>query len=255
MSDAGQAHAAPLQLTGERTAPGHARENYWFRRHEVAYAWLAHRWRGLGGVVVDAGSGEGYGAEMLRSGLGSQVLALEFDQAAAIHAAASYPHVATLRANLDALPLASGTVDLVVSMQVIEHLWDLGRFIAECRRVLRPDGIVVLATPNRLTFSPGLARGEKPTNPFHVEEFDASQVHGMLQAAGFGDIELWGLHHGPGIAEDLVPRQVEAALADEWPLGLVAEVGAVTTADFVIRADGIDESLDLIGIGRAPRSA
>src|SRR4051794_37181001 len=45
-----------LTLTGERTLPGIATENYWFRRHEVAYAWLAP-WC-TGARVVDAGCGE-----------------------------------------------------------------------------------------------------------------------------------------------------------------------------------------------------
>ena len=32
---------AELQLTGERTLPGVWQENYWFRRHEAGYRWLA----------------------------------------------------------------------------------------------------------------------------------------------------------------------------------------------------------------------
>jgi hypothetical protein len=47
-----------LPLTGERTVPGVAKENYWFRRHEVAYLEL------LGycadAVVLEAGCGEGW---------------------------------------------------------------------------------------------------------------------------------------------------------------------------------------------------
>lgn len=37
----------PLPLTGERTIPGLAEENYWFRRHEVVYQRLADRCAGL----------------------------------------------------------------------------------------------------------------------------------------------------------------------------------------------------------------
>ena len=51
-----------LALTGERTVPGIARENYWFRRHLVVYEALAPRCRG---VVLEAGCGEGYGADLL----------------------------------------------------------------------------------------------------------------------------------------------------------------------------------------------
>ena len=48
-----------LPLTGERTVPGIAREQYWFARHEVVYRWLAARCAGAS--VLEAGSGEGYG--------------------------------------------------------------------------------------------------------------------------------------------------------------------------------------------------
>ena len=54
---------AALPLTGERTIPGLAQENYWFRRHEVVYERLADRCAGRD--VLEAGCGEGYGAALL----------------------------------------------------------------------------------------------------------------------------------------------------------------------------------------------
>lgn len=247
-----RAAVSDLELTGERTVPGLGRENYWFRRHEAAYSWAADAVALRGRTVVDAGSGEGYGSLMLRAAGAAHVVALEYDEQAAMHSARQYPPVKTVRANLDALPLGTGCVDVLVSMQVIEHLWDLGGFLAECRRVLRPGGSVIVATPNRLTFSPGLGRREKPTNPFHVEEFDPAQVAGMLANAGFCDVAVWGVHAGPQVAPDLVQRQVHAVLAGSWPPDLLAEVEAVSVADFHISLDQVPESLDLIGVGRVP---
>ena len=58
---AGQRHELPL--TGERTVPGIPEENYWFRRHEVAYRELLTY--GADAVVLEAGCGEGYGADLL----------------------------------------------------------------------------------------------------------------------------------------------------------------------------------------------
>ena len=52
-----------MALTGERTVPGLAEENYWFRRHEVVYRHLADRCTGRD--VLEAGSGEGYGADLI----------------------------------------------------------------------------------------------------------------------------------------------------------------------------------------------
>ena len=124
-----------------------------------------------------------HGAQMLRDAGASRVIALEYDESAAAHAGLAYPMVRTVRANLDALPLPDRSIDMLVTMQVVEHLWDLPRFLRECRRVLRPGGLIAAATPNRPTFSPGLGRGERPANPFHVEEFDAEQVAQMLAGA------------------------------------------------------------------------
>ncbi len=243
---------AELVLTGERTVPGLDRENYWFRRHEAAYAWVIAEFPTAGSTIVDAGSGEGYGAAMLRAAGAQRVIALEYDEAAAEHSARAYADVSTVRANLDSLPVADASIDLLVTMQVIEHLWDLRGFLAECRRVLRAGGTIIAATPNRFTFSPGLGRREKPTNPFHVEEFDAAQVAGMLVHAGFERVEVFGVHHGPRNRPDVVARQIAAVLSDSWPDDLLAEVAATTVDDFAIGPEHLATSLDLIGVGRVP---
>src|SRR5690606_27581137 len=137
----------PLELTGERTLPGVAGEEYWFARHLAAYDWLADAVPLVGRCVVDAGRGEGYGAERLRAGGAGAVVALELDAAAAAHSRAAYEDVATVRANLATLPLADGCVDVLVSLQVVEHLWDLSGFLVDCGRVLRRHGVLVLTTP------------------------------------------------------------------------------------------------------------
>jgi SAM-dependent methyltransferase len=230
-------------LTGERTVPGIAREQYWFARHEVVYRWLATRCAGA--TVIEAGSGEGYGADILRRA-GAHVIAIDYDSAALAHSARTYdlPHV---QANLAALPFRRA--DAVVSLQVIEHLWDLPRFLREVRRIA--DWTCV-STPNRLTFSPGLPRGQKPTNPFHVEEFDADQLRELLQHAGFDEIQILGVHDGPTLAArpTLIAEQIQAALDDDWPAELEAFVAKVRAEDFVLHAADIDSSLDLVAVAR-----
>jgi SAM-dependent methyltransferase len=48
----------------------------------------------------------------------------------------------------EALPVATGSIDLVVCNDVIEHLVDPDRLMEEIRRVLAPGGHLVLSTPN-----------------------------------------------------------------------------------------------------------
>ncbi|MDQ1658808.1 MAG: hypothetical protein QOD41_3891 [Cryptosporangiaceae bacterium] len=235
-----------LGLTGERTLPGIPEENYWFRRHEAAYAavvpWVT------GAHVVEAGAGEGYGAALLAETARS-VLALDYDAAAAAHAAVRYPELTVARANLAALPVRDGSADVIVNLQVIEHLWDQPGFLAECARALRPAGTLVVTTPNRLTFSPG---EDAPVNPFHTRELTAAELAELL-APHFRVVRMYGVHHGPRIGRfDKHFRGFTAAqLATppaEWHPALRRAVANVRITDFRITEDGIDASLDLFAV-------
>ncbi len=138
-----------MQVTGERTVPGVAHENYWFRRHQVMYEWLLPY---VGGAdVLEAGASEGYGADLMRP-VAASVAALDYDADAVRHVASTYPHVPVVHGNLVRLPFADDCFDAVVSLQTVEHLWDQETFVGECVRVLRPGGRFIASTPNRLTF-------------------------------------------------------------------------------------------------------
>ncbi len=251
----------PLPLTGERTLPGVPGEEYWFARHEAAYRWVAAAHGDLlrGGVVVEAGSGEGYGAAILREAGARLVVALELDEAAASHAGSTYTGVTTTRANLAAMPLAPGSADVLVSLQVIEHLWDLPAFLLDCAAAVRPGGLVVVTTPNRPVFSPGLGRGERPTNPFHVEELDAEQLASLLTGSGLADVDVLGLRHGARIVAwerqtgaGIVAAQIAAVTgAGPVPDGLGAFVSSITCSDFTI-GDLTSDAQDLVAIAVRP---
>jgi SAM-dependent methyltransferase len=235
-----------LELTGERTLPGIPAENYWFRRHEAAYDAVVPFCPGA--VVLEAGCGEGYGADRIAT-VARTVLGLDYDAAAARHAAAAYPRVVALRGNLAGLPVADGAVDVVATLQVIEHLWDQPGFLAECHRVLRPAGTLLISTPNRLTFSPP----NRPLNPFHHRELDPAELLALLDGAGFEITRLLGLRHGPRLRrlDRLYGSLVDAQLAGPpatWHPGLRRAVAAVRTSDFVLGADNLDSSLDLLAV-------
>jgi len=238
-----------LPLTGERTVPGIPAENYWFRRHEAAYEFVAPLVAGR--TVLEVGCGEGYGTDLLAR-TARRVLGIDYDALTAAHARATYPAAWFVRANLAALPVPSGSVDVLATLQVIEHVWNHGEFVRECLRVLRPGGLLMVTTPNRLTFSPGL---DAPLNPFHTKEFTASELSGLIAANGFGIEAVLGLHAGPrlGVLDARYGSFVAAQLAGpptDWPAGLHADVGAVTTADFPIHERDVDASLDLIVLAR-----
>jgi 2-polyprenyl-3-methyl-5-hydroxy-6-metoxy-1,4-benzoquinol methylase len=53
------------------------------------------------------------------------------------------------------IPLPSGSVDVIVSLQVLEHVKDPGKVLSEAWRVLRPGGAMYLACENYLAFREG----------------------------------------------------------------------------------------------------
>lgn len=246
-----------LPLTGERTIPGLAEENYWFRRHEVVYTRLADRCADKD--VLEAGCGEGYGADLIAD-VARRVVALDYDEATVEHVRARYPRVEMHHGNLAALPLADASLDVVVNFQVIEHLWDQPQFVGECLRVLRPGGVLLMSTPNRITFSPGR---ETPVNPFHTRELDAAELTELLTDAGFEMEAMLGVFHGPRLQEldarhggSIIDAQIARAVADApWPQDLLDDVAAVRTDDFDLLPAAerdIDASLDLVAIAVRP---
>ncbi|MEU4803625.1 class I SAM-dependent methyltransferase [Actinosynnema sp. NPDC023587] len=250
MSDVSAVPAPSLPLTGERTIPGISHENYWFRRHEAAYLDLVHHCAGA--VVLEAGCGEGYGAALIARHA-ARVIALDYDPATAAHAARAYPGLAVVRGNLAALPLAAASVDVVANFQVIEHLWDQEGFLAECARVLRPGGRLLVTTPNRITFSPGR---DTPLNPFHTRELAAGELADLLVGAGLEVELLAGLRHGPALRAldarfggSVIDAQVAVVVDDNpWPEDLLAAVAGVRGEDFEITTDDLAASLDLVAV-------
>lgn len=237
--------------------PGVVSENYWFRRHEAAYRYLAPEVRG--GILVELGPGEGYGTAMLAAHA-EHAVAIDYDGLSIRHLAAAYPGVSAVQGNLASIPVRSNAASTVASLQVIEHVWDHPQFVAECARVLAPGGLLIVTTPNRLTFSPGLGRRERPVNAYHCREYDADELGAELADWLPGwTVSLHGLGHGPRLraweAEhgDLAAAQ-QLTDPDQWSSGLSQLVRSVRCEDFelgTLDADCLDRCLDLVAVAQS----
>ncbi|NUR98259.1 MAG: class I SAM-dependent methyltransferase [Kribbellaceae bacterium] len=232
-----------LPLTGERTAPGIWHENYWFARHDAAYRWItANLPIERPGRVLDAGCGEGYGAELLRLAGASSVTGLDYEDTTLRHVRRVYPQVNVARGNLVQTPFADRAFTTITSLQTIEHLWEQPRFVAECARIIAPQGTLVLSTPNRLTFPSG--------NWYHTRELTAAEFTELLEPH-FEITHALGLHHGAKLNawEARYGSCVDAQLAaphDRWDDELSQLVRSTSYEDFEIRPGDLDESLDLM---------
>ena len=101
--------------------------------------------------------------------------------------------------------------DVIVSFEVIEHIADHSQYLKEIRRVLKDDGILIISTPNKRCHSPN---SEKPTNPFHVIEFELDDFENLLKKH-FGNVKLYGHYHCPrikNILKKLLPQRAWEAV-------------------------------------------
>lgn len=114
----------------------------WFDRF---VAWPGRR-------VLDLGCAGGFMAEALHD-RGALVTGIDPARAAvaaaAAHAAQSERAIAYAVARGEALPFPPGSFDAIVCVDVLEHVDDLGRVLAETARVLRPGGLFLFDTINR----------------------------------------------------------------------------------------------------------
>jgi methionine biosynthesis protein MetW len=101
-----------------------------------------------GATLVDLGCGDGAFTQRVGQRVGSQrTIGVELDPVDA--AAARERGIEVVEADVtEPLPFEDGSVDVVHSNQVIEHLADTDRFLKEIRRIVRPDGYAVVSTNN-----------------------------------------------------------------------------------------------------------
>jgi len=179
---------AEMEFTGERVVPGKTPQEI-YKEHIDRYVFSAS----LTGNkdVLDVACGTGYGVDYLVENGASTVTGVDVSIEAVNYAQDWFgdsERVSFVCADGVRLPFVDYSFDVVVSFETLEHIRPYRKFLAECKRVLRDNGLLICSTPNRRVFSPSLAR---PLNPFHVKEFWPEEFRRLLSRY-FGDVSLYG---------------------------------------------------------------
>ncbi len=125
-----------------------------------------------GKTVLDISCGEGYGSALMATHWGAaEVHGVDISEEAIGCARERFgaEHVTFHCRPADDLDevFEAESFALIVCLETMEHVPDAGRLLASLRRLLKPDGVLVLTCPNDWWYYPTPAEG----NPYHVRKF------------------------------------------------------------------------------------
>lgn len=182
-----------------------------------------------GKTAVEAGSG----CQPLLTSLSkkfARVVELDVEPDFLEHACQSAPvpdNVTFLSGDICQLPLRNNSADLVLCSEVVEHIREVSVGLGEIHRVLRPEGLLILTTPQPFSLLELVARFAllKPLIPLasaiyrepvlptgHINLMPTGKLRSELHATGFTLMETYksGLYL-PGLAEIPTPAAQKIA--------------------------------------------
>jgi SAM-dependent methyltransferase len=156
--------------------------HWWFRERRHLLAAELRRLIGPG-TAIDVGAAGGGNTRVLRD-YGWSATAIEYSAEGA--ALASERSLLSVRGDATALPLASGSIDLAVAFDVLEHIEDDKSAVAEIARVLRRGGTFLVAVPcdMRLWSAHDVACS-------HFRRYSRETLQQLMRGSGFEVETLW----------------------------------------------------------------
>ncbi len=150
---------------------------------------FARRYVDSESVVLDCACGSGYGSALLAKAA-KQVTGVDISGQAIEYCRRTYtsPNLTFQTGTAEKLEFNDASLDCVCSIETIEHIPNPDNLIREASRVLKPGGIFLVSTPNRVNSR--LASGEKPKNPFHLFEWSLAEFDTHLRG-GFSQIQYF----------------------------------------------------------------
>ncbi|MHB8384508.1 MAG: class I SAM-dependent methyltransferase [Candidatus Binataceae bacterium] len=163
------------------------------------------------GRVADLGSGSGWTAAQIAA-MGHDVIGIDISASGVAVAQNAFPKVRFRRGSV--YEDLGEQFDIVVSSEVIEHLYEPRRFVANIYRSLRPGGFVILTTPYHgylknlaisifngwdFHFSVGQEGG-------HIKFFSSGSLAALLSEAGFREVQFRYAGRVRALARSMVVR-------------------------------------------------
>ncbi|MEX1029314.1 MAG: class I SAM-dependent methyltransferase [Paenibacillaceae bacterium] len=186
-------------------------EDYLIYQFHVATYRFAQRLTS-GKKVLDFGCGSGYGTAYIADYC-NEIVGVDISLDAISYANSNYN-----ASNLSfkciepveekSLPFLDLEFDMVISFQVIEHIKDTKSYLGEIRRVLKPNGVVIIVTPDRSTRLFGF---QKPWNKWHVSEYSKTSLMVLINSY-FEKVEMLQM----GAPDSVLKSELERTKMMKW---------------------------------------
>lgn len=165
------------EWTGERFLP-------WIKGATIQYEHI-HRYQYILPLVkdksvVDFACGEGYGSLIL-AGSAKSVTGIDISQTCIDHAKAKYKHPGLsfeVGSILNTPILPDNYADVLVCFEALEHVEDHQKTMGEIKRILKPEGILIISTPDKRIYTD--QTGNK--NKYHVHELYQDEFENLVSA-------------------------------------------------------------------------
>jgi 2-polyprenyl-3-methyl-5-hydroxy-6-metoxy-1,4-benzoquinol methylase len=181
-----------LQASGERRTHGNLQK---YATRNPLQRWLMTRYLKaaadlvrLSGckTVLDAGGGEGFLSRYLQMETGVQPTVIDRDEEALVRGRILYPSVRFIHGDITSMDLPKGSFDLVICMQVLEHLKDPAAAVGRLAKI--SSGYCLFAVPHEPLFMlMNMLRLKNVSrfgnDPEHVNHWTPSSFRHFLQAA------------------------------------------------------------------------
>ena len=147
------------------------------------------------GCILEVGSGGGHLSNYIHT-KGRSIVSLDINGLKLVKVKQTYPNLNLIRGDAQNLPFSDNSFDILISVENLEHLSDVNQHISEVKRVLKPTGIFLIKTPNKILDTPywliikraSYKELKKAGN--HISTQTYWELKGLLENNGFNVVFL-----------------------------------------------------------------
>lgn len=215
-----------------------ARRKHIFRPRVKRVIDLCLKYRVPQGMLVDVGAGFGtFGEEVNKRRVFDRVVAVE--PAPSLAATCRQKGLEVIEKLVE--QVRDVRADVVTNFELIEHLFSPYKFLQACRRMLKPEGLLILTTPNVLGFDLQVLGkySDHLSGPNHLNYFHPESLSTLMERSGFKMVEILT----PGkldvdVVRQKLQRSPKRIKVDPWIGHVLWECGEKTVSnlqDFLVK--------------------